>query len=172
MPYCASTGLGHRPAGRRQQTPESDNCPGRLLPPGPVLAVAGWYGAARQLEISNSGSSPCGDAQIGISRRVIHSISPSPATGTWQWRGARVQQLFTNLLDWDAHPPLPGYTSATPEVLARISLPRARARDPGSSVSCDDRAWHAGVSQRRRARESVCKRRLASASELEGLEGL
>jgi AmpD protein len=91
---------------------------------------------------------------------VIHSISLPPG----QYGGQEVQALFTNQLDWEAHPYFPQIRDL--QVSSHFYI-----RRDGSLwqfVSADDRAWHAGQSEYRgRAQcndDSI-------GIELEGLEG-
>ncbi|MCY7317683.1 MAG: 1,6-anhydro-N-acetylmuramyl-L-alanine amidase AmpD, partial [Ramlibacter sp.] len=65
-------------------------------PPG-SLWRAGWYGYARRLPSPNVGPRPQG---ADIDLIVVHSISLPPG----HYGGNEVQQLFTNSLDWGAHP--------------------------------------------------------------------
>ncbi|MEO8543536.1 MAG: 1,6-anhydro-N-acetylmuramyl-L-alanine amidase AmpD [Burkholderiaceae bacterium] len=95
----------------------------------------GWYCAARRLDSSNFGPRPPG---LAVDLVVLHSISLPPG----EYGGAAVQQLFTNTLDWDAHPYYQQIRGLT--VSAHFFI-----RRDGSLwqfVSCDDRAWHAGAS--------------------------
>ena len=58
---------------------------------------SGWWQAAHKLASPNFGPRPA-DASIDLV--VVHSISLPPG----QYGTGAVQQLFTNQLDWDAHP--------------------------------------------------------------------
>jgi len=62
-----------------------------------ALFDKGWYKFARPLASPNFGARP---ANTQINLIVIHSISLPPG----KFGGDEVQQLFTNTLDWDAHP--------------------------------------------------------------------
>jgi AmpD protein len=91
---------------------------------------------------------------------VLHSISLPPG----QYGGDAVQRLFTNQLDWEAHPYFQSIRGL--EVSSHFYL-----RRDGSLwqfVSCDDRAWHAGQSQYR-GRPNCNDDSIGI--ELEGLEG-
>lgn len=57
----------------------------------------GWHRAAKRLESPNHGERPAGAA---IDLIVVHSISLPPG----EYGTGAVQRLFTNTLDWDAHP--------------------------------------------------------------------
>lgn len=69
---------------------------------------------------------------------VIHSISLPPGV----YGGPEVEQLFTNTLDWDAHPYF--QTIRGMEVSSHFFI--RRTGEVIQFVSCDDRAWHAGQS--------------------------
>ena len=117
----------------------------------------GWFESAQALPSPNFGPRPVG-AQIDLI--VLHSISLPPG----RYGGDEVQRLFTNRLDWDAHPYFQQIRGI--EVSAHFFLRRDGAL--WQFVSCDDRAWHAGASAwRGRANcndDSI-------GIELEGLEG-
>ncbi|MDM0000225.1 1,6-anhydro-N-acetylmuramyl-L-alanine amidase AmpD [Variovorax sp. J22P240] len=125
--------------------------------PGAGLWQSGWYRFARQLRSPNFGPRPDG-AQIDLV--VLHSISLPPG----RYGGDEVQQLFTNRLDWDAHP----YFAAIRGLEVSAHFYIRRNGELWQFVSCDDRAWHAGASSwRGRANcndDSI-------GIELEGLEG-
>ncbi len=118
---------------------------------------AGWWRSARRLASPNRGARPPG-AHIDLI--VLHSISLPPG----RYGGDEVQRLFTNRLDWDAHPYFA--TLRGLEVSAHFYI--RRDGTPWQFVSCDERAWHAGAS---------CWRGRANCNddsigiELEGLEG-
>jgi N-acetyl-anhydromuramoyl-L-alanine amidase len=99
----------------------------------------GWYRFARRLDSPNFGSRP--DA-VAINLVVIHSISLPPAESEADYGGGFVQQLFTNQLDWEAHPYFD--TIRGQQVSAHFFIERTGAL--WQFVSCNDRAWHAGVS--------------------------
>jgi N-acetyl-anhydromuramoyl-L-alanine amidase len=124
---------------------------------GDGLWQAGWYRFARALRSPNFGPRPAG-AQVDLI--VLHSISLPPG----RYGGDEVQQLFTNQLDWDAHPYFEGIRGL--EVSSHFYV--RRNGELWQFVSCDDRAWHAGASAwRGRANcndDSI-------GIELEGLEG-
>ncbi len=95
----------------------------------------GWYRFARRLESPNFGARPVGAL---VDLVVIHSISLPPG----QYGGGHIQQLFTNQLDWDAHPYFD--TIRDQKVSAHFLIERRGAL--WQFVSCNDRAWHAGQS--------------------------
>jgi len=117
----------------------------------------GWYWPAQRLDSPNFGPRPEGAC---VDLLVIHSISLPPG----QYGGSEVAALFTNQLDWDAHPYFNQIRGL--EVSAHFFIRRDGALM--QFVSADHRAWHAGQSAYRgRAQcndDSV-------GIELEGLEG-
>lgn len=118
---------------------------------------AGWCTLAQALPSPNCGPRP---AQASIDLLVVHSISLPPGV----YGGPQVGQLFTNQLDWDAHPYF--QTIRGLQVSAHFFI-----RRDGSLwqfVSCDDRAWHAGASHYR-GRDNCNDDSIGV--ELEGLEG-
>lgn len=128
-----------------------------MTEPGAGTWDNGWLRTARRLDSPNFGPRPAGAC---IDLLVVHSISLPPG----RYGGDDVQQLFTNRLDWDAHPYFGQIRGL--EVSAHFYI--RRNGELWQFVSVDDRAWHAGVSQwRGRANcndDSV-------GVELEGLEG-
>ena len=91
---------------------------------------------------------------------VVHSISLPPG----QYGTGCVQQLFTNQLDWQAHPYFQSIAGL--QVSAHFFITRDGRL--WQFVSCEDRAWHAGAS-RYRGRDNCNDD--AIGIELEGLEG-
>jgi AmpD protein len=67
------------------------------VPPASPLWQAGWYRYAHRLDSPNFGARPAGAC---IDLVVIHSISLPPG----EFGKGCVQALFTNTLDWNAHP--------------------------------------------------------------------
>lgn len=131
-----------------------------MTPAEPVSALwdAGWYRFARRLPSPNRGPRPAGTA---VELIVVHSISLPPG----EYGGGNVQRLFTNRLDWQAHPYFESIRGL--EVSAHFFIERGGAL--WQFVSCDERAWHAGRSSYR-GRENVNDHSVGI--ELEGLEGL
>lgn len=117
----------------------------------------GWYRFARQLASPNFGPRP---ALVQVDLVVVHSISLPPGV----YGGEQVQQLFTNTLDWSAHPYFEGIRGL--EVSAHFYI--RRDGQLWQFVSCDDRAWHAGVSAYR-GRDNCNNDSIGI--ELEGIEG-
>ncbi len=101
----------------------------------PPLWQAGWYRFARHLPSPNHGPRPDG---VSVDLVVVHAISLPPG----QFGGGEVQALFTNALDWDAHPYFG--TIRGLQVSAHFFIERTGAL--WQFVSADDRAWHAGQS--------------------------
>ena len=121
------------------------------------LWLAGWYGYARRLQSPNFGPRPVGAA---VDLIVVHSISLPPG----KYGGQEVQQLFTNTLDWQAHP----YFRQIEGMQVSSHFYIRRNGELWQFVSCDDRAWHAGES-RYRQRDNCNDDSIGI--ELEGLEG-
>ena len=97
--------------------------------------IDGWWGSAIKTPSPNFGPRPSG---ASIDLIVVHSISLPPG----EFGNGKVHALFTNSLDWDAHP----YFSTIRglEVSAHFFI--SRTAEVFQFVSCDARAWHAGQS--------------------------
>ena len=117
----------------------------------------GWFRPARHCPSPNFGPRPS-DAQVDLI--VVHSISLPPGV----YGGPEVEQLFTNQLDWDAHPYFQQIRGI--EVSAHFFL--RRTGELVQFVSTDERAWHAGTSSWQG--RSNCNDHSVGI-ELEGLEG-
>ena len=117
----------------------------------------GWWSRAQRIDSPNFGERPK-HAQIDL--LVIHSISLPPGV----YGGNEIEALFTNQLNWDAHP----YFAQIRGM--QVSSHFVIRRDGGllQFVSCDKRAWHAGVSHYR-GRDNCNDDSIGI--ELEGLEG-
>ncbi len=126
-------------------------------PRAPALWQQGWYRHARRLDSPNFGQRP---QAAHIDLIVIHSISLPPG----QYGSAKVQELFTNTLDWQAHPYFESIRGL--QVSAHFFIERTGAL--WQFVSCEHRAWHASVSSYRG--RSNCNDD-SIGIELEGLEG-
>ena len=117
----------------------------------------GWLRRAARIDSPNCGPRPDGTE---IDLVVLHSISLPPG----EFGGDAIERLFTNRLDWSAHPYYERIRGL--EVSAHFLIRRDGALV--QFVSCDDRAWHAGAS---------CWRDRADCNdysigiELEGIEG-
>jgi AmpD protein len=96
---------------------------------------AGWWPRARRAPSPNFGPRPAGTI---VDLVVLHSISLPPG----QYGGDAIEQLFTNTLDWSAHPYFE--TIRGLEVSAHFVI--RRDGEALQFVSIDDRAWHAGKS--------------------------
>lgn len=105
-----------------------------------ALWCQGWYRFARRLDSPNFGPRP-EDTKIELV--VIHSISLPPANCEQDYGGGYIQQLFTNTLDWHAHPYFE--TIQDQKVSSHFLIERTGAL--WQFVSTHDRAWHAGQSQ-------------------------
>ena len=117
----------------------------------------GWYRFAQHTPSPNFGPRPL-DTTIDLV--VVHSISLPPG----QYGGPEISALFTNTLDWDAHPYFQQIRGT--EVSAHFVIRRDGALI--QFVSCDDRAWHAGRSNFQ-GRDNCND--FSIGIELEGLEG-
>ena len=111
------------------------------IPPGPRQGADanwhdGWLKRAVRVESPNYGPRP---ANSPVDLIVVHSISLPPG----EYGGTFVQQLFTNQLDWDAHPYFQQIRGA--EVSAHFYIQRTGQLI--QFVSTQQRAWHAGKSQ-------------------------
>ncbi|WP_310565491.1 1,6-anhydro-N-acetylmuramyl-L-alanine amidase AmpD [Hydrogenophaga sp.] len=129
--------------------------------PGTDTATAwqgGWLRTARHSPSPNHGPRPAGAL---IDLIVIHSISLPPGV----YGGPEVEQLFTNRLDWDAHPYFDQIRGM--EVSSHFFI--RRDGELVQFVDADARAWHAGRSAWR-GRENCNDDSIGI--ELEGLEGL
>jgi N-acetyl-anhydromuramoyl-L-alanine amidase len=123
----------------------------------PGLWQGGWYRFARRLASPNFGARPAG-AQVDLI--VVHSISLPPG----EYGGDQVQRLFTNTLDWNAHP----YFKSIEGMAVSSHFYVRRNGELWQFVSCDDRAWHAGASHYRGRADCNDD---SVGIELEGLEG-
>ena len=117
----------------------------------------GWWRGAEPLPSPNFGLRPKGTA---IDLVVVHSISLPPG----QYGTGAVQQLFTNTLDWEAHPYFQQIRGL--QVSAHFFIERGGRL--WQFVDCDQRAWHAGQSAYR-GRTNCNDDSIGI--ELEGLEG-
>ena len=95
----------------------------------------GWYALATQLRSPNF--SPR-SAELAITLAVLHSISLPPG----EYGGHAIASLFTNQLDWDAHP----YFNSLRGLRVSAHFLIRRDGEVQQFVSCDERAWHAGKS--------------------------
>ena len=117
----------------------------------------GWWTHARRCPSPNFGPRPEGTA---IDLALIHSISLPPG----EYGGDGIERLFTNRLDWDAHP----YYQRIRGLQVSSHFVIRRDGELLQFVSCDQRAWHAGRSSWQGRDE--CND-YSIGIELEGLEG-
>ncbi len=109
--------------------------PDRPTPPAAGLSAEGWLDWAQRVESPNCDARP-EDEPVRLV--VIHNISLPPG----EFGGDAVMRLFTNQLDWDAHPYYQGIRGL------RVSAHFFIRRDGAliQFVPCSLRAWHAGQS--------------------------
>ena len=91
----------------------------------------GWLAVARRVRSPNADARPEG-AEVTLV--VVHGISLPPG----RFGGDAILRLFTNRLDWDAHPYFEQIRGL--EVSAHFYV--RRDGTAWQFVSCDDRAWH------------------------------
>jgi AmpD protein len=95
----------------------------------------GWWLRAHAHPSPNFGPRPKGSV---IDLAVVHSISLPPGV----YGGDHIERLFSNTLDWDAHP----YFASIRGLQVSAHFLIRRDAQLLQFVSCDDRAWHAGAS--------------------------
>ena len=117
----------------------------------------GWLRSARRCESPNFGARPAGVLPELV---VVHSISLPPGV----YGGDAIERLFTNRLDWNAHP----YYAQIRGLEVSSHFVVRRDGELLQFVSCDQRAWHAGASHWR-GRDNCND--FSIGIELEGLEG-
>jgi AmpD protein len=100
-----------------------------------MTMTKGWIGAIRRIPSPNCDDRPEGQT---VSLIVIHAISLPPA----QFGSDDIERLFTNALDPDAHP----YFAAIRSLRVSAHFLIRRDGELIQFVSCDKRAWHAGIS--------------------------
>jgi AmpD protein len=118
---------------------------------------SGWLRRARTVPSPNFGPRPEGAV---VDLVVLHSISLPPG----QFAGDGIERLFTNRLDWAAHP----YYETIRGLVVSAHFVIRRDGELLQFVSCDDRAWHAGRSSW--GGREACND-FSIGIELEGLEG-
>lgn len=101
-----------------------------------IFDSSGWLDAARRCPSPNCDARPDGETPSLV---VIHNISLPPG----EFGGSAVEELFTNRLDWDAHPYYQGIRGL--RVSAHFFI--RRNGELVQFVPCTLRAWHAGASQ-------------------------
>jgi N-acetyl-anhydromuramoyl-L-alanine amidase len=109
-----------------------------VAPDAPAFAVdaQGWVTPAQRLPSPNFEARPDGAVPTLI---VVHNISLPPDT----FGGPEIADLFLNRLDCDAHPYFDTHLRGV-RVSAHFVIHRDGALE--QFVSCDERAWHAGLS--------------------------
>jgi AmpD protein len=117
----------------------------------------GWWQHAQCCASPNHNARPTGTE---VSLAVVHSISLPPG----HYRGDAIERLFTNRLDWSAHP----YFESIRGLQVSAHFVIRRSGKLLQFVSCDRRAWHAGPSSWR-GRPNCNDYSIGI--ELEGLEG-
>ena len=117
----------------------------------------GWWTGAQALRSPNHGPRP---ADAAVDLVVLHAISLPPGV----FGGDQIAQLFTNRLDWSAHP----YFETIRGLQVSAHFLVRRDGRVLQFVSTDRRAWHAGASSWRG--RSNCND-YSIGIELEGLEG-
>ncbi|MFV0276152.1 MAG: 1,6-anhydro-N-acetylmuramyl-L-alanine amidase AmpD [Parahaliea sp.] len=95
----------------------------------------GWLRPARLVPSPNFGPRPEGCAPDQL---VIHNIALPPG----EYGNDAVERLFTNCLDWDAHP----YFQAIRGLMVSSHLLVRRDGQVLQFVNLHQRAWHAGLS--------------------------
>lgn len=122
-----------------------------------ALWERGWCTLAEAVASPNFGPRP---PNALIDLIVLHSISLPPGV----YGNRHVHELFTNQLDWNRHP----YFKAIEGLQVSAHFYIERSGRIWQFVSCNDRAWHAGVSHYR-GRNNCNDDSIGI--ELEGLEG-
>ncbi|MBE7420587.1 MAG: 1,6-anhydro-N-acetylmuramyl-L-alanine amidase AmpD [Ideonella sp.] len=117
----------------------------------------GWWQRAQVCASPNHNERPDGNA---ITLAIVHSISLPPG----EYGGDAIERLFTNRLDWSAHP----YFESVRGLRVSAHFLIRRSGKLLQFVSCDRRAWHAGASQWQ-GRDNCNDYSIGI--ELEGLEG-
>jgi AmpD protein len=123
----------------------------------PGVWNGGWLSNARHCPSPNFGPRPDGAV---IDLIVVHSISLPPGV----YGGPEVERLFTNRLDWSAHPYFERIRGM--EVSSHFFV--RRDGELLQFVDAEARAWHAGASSWR-GRDNCNDDSIGV--ELEGLEG-
>ena len=106
-----------------------------LESPARPLWAQGWYRYARRCPSPNFGARP---TKTSIHLVVVHAISLPPG----EYGSSHVLDLFTNQLAIHEHP----YFQSLQGLQVSAHFFIRRQGQLWQLVSCDDRAWHAGVS--------------------------
>jgi N-acetyl-anhydromuramoyl-L-alanine amidase len=99
------------------------------------IDAAGYATSARQVRSPNCDARPPGTT---IDVIVVHGISLPPG----EFGGNGIKELFTNRLDPDDHP----YYASIARLRVSSHFLVRRDGELVQFVSCDQRAWHAGLS--------------------------
>lgn len=99
------------------------------------FAAAGWLEQASRRESPNQDLRPAGEAPSLV---VLHAISLPPD----EFGGPWIFDLFANTLDPQAHP----YFASIHQLRVSAHFLIRRDGEVVQFVSCDKRAWHAGIS--------------------------
>ncbi len=126
-------------------------------PGSPARWRGGWWAGASRCTSSNFGLRPAG---VAIDLVVLHSIS----LPTGVYGGDAIERLFTNRLDWDAHP----YFGLIRGLQVSAHFLVRRDGQLMQFVDAGLRAWHAGRSMWQ-GRDNCND--FSIGIELEGLEG-
>ena len=95
----------------------------------------GWWQLARRLDSPNFGPRPAGEAASLV---VLHNISLPP----FEYGNGAVEKLFTNQINPAEHP----FFSILTELRVSSHFLITREGEAVQFVSCNDMAYHAGVS--------------------------
>ena len=106
------------------------------MTPACIVATDGWCTTARRVPSPNHDARPQGTP---IDMAVLHNISLPPG----EFGGDDIERLFTNTLDCASHPFYAGLANL--RVAAHFLI--RRDGELVQFVSCNERAWHAGVSR-------------------------
>lgn len=100
-----------------------------------MFSTDGWFSGARRIESPNHDERPAGRP---VSLAVVHAISLPPS----MFGSDDITRLFTNSLDPAAHP----YFSEIAGLRVSSHFLIRRDGELIQYVSCEKRAWHAGLS--------------------------
>ena len=133
--------MSRRPIpGRVALSTAQDTAVASVLAPTPRRRLAidarGYAASARQIRSPNRDVRPAGTAVTLI---VVHGISLPPG----EFGGEGIVQLFTNRLDPAGHP----YYASIAGIRVSAHFLIRRDGELVQFVGCNDRAWHAGVSE-------------------------
>lgn len=101
----------------------------------PPAWQGGWWHGARAIPSPNHGPRP---EDVPITLAIVHSISLPPGV----YGGDEIERLFTNTLDWSAHP----YFEQIRGLQVSSHFVIRRDGRVLQFVGVDHRAWHAGRS--------------------------